>query len=84
MCVSSSGTYWVEVLDGGVQVGADIDCATRRKAVAVAKRECKRYGLSSFIEYRTHSIVTAPIKLAGSMVDCGETDVDGMAVLNRT
>ena len=51
-----NGACWVEITNGGRQEGPDIDCATRRKAVAVARRECKRLGLDSFNEYRTHFI----------------------------
>lgn len=50
----NEGPCWVEILKDDVQQGKDIDCETRRKGLAVARRECKRLGLSSFTEHHIH------------------------------
>jgi hypothetical protein len=51
-----NGACWVEIMNGGRQEGADIDFSTHRQGLYGARRECKRLGLDSFNEYRTHQI----------------------------
>lgn len=51
-----NGACWVEVMNGGQQEGPDMDCATHRQGLFLARRECKRLGLDSFSECRTHRI----------------------------
>jgi hypothetical protein len=54
--VSESGASWVEILNGVEHEGIDMDCVSRRTGLAIARRECKRLGLQTFEEVRTHSI----------------------------
>jgi len=54
--VSESGASWVEILNGVEHEGIDMDCVTRRTGLEIARRECKRLGLQTFEEVRTHSI----------------------------
>ena len=58
VCLYSDGTgaCWVQVVNAGIQEGSNIDCDTRRKGRAVARRECKRLYLKSFSEHQTHAI----------------------------
>ena len=55
------GACWVEVMNACQQEGPDMDCATRRQGLFLARRECKRLGLASFSECRTHHIANSAI-----------------------
>jgi len=60
MLYTSDDVCWVEIINAGVQEGPDQDCKTRRHGLCVARKECKRLGLTSFCEVRTHEITGGP------------------------